>query len=277
MSYFVLMNMSTLTNFTNEQWAFIEPHLPKPAKTGRPGANDRQTLEAILWIDRTGARWQDLPKEYGEDSTANRRLRHWQELGVFQIIWQAGLQALDEQGKLDLTQSNLDATFAPAKGSWAGVGNTRKGKGTKIEIVSEGHSIPLSVTVASANEAEITLAEPTVKSIRIPKRRGRPQTRPELVCADKAYDSMAFRRALRKRGIKTAIPERTSKKQKRRKKGPKPKCEKANYEQRWKVERTFAWFGNFRRMLIRWEREFEAFKGFVIFTCMFVTIRNVVT
>lgn len=269
--------MSTGTHFTDEQWDFIEPLLPKSANTGRPRANDRQTLEAILWIDRTGARWQDLPKEYGDDSTANRRLHRWQELGVFQIIWQAGLQALDEQGKLDLTQTNLDATFAPAKGGGAEVGNTRKGKGTKIEIVSEGHSIPLSVTVASANEAEITLAEPTVKAIRITKKRGRPQTRPKLVCADKAYDSMAFRRALRKRGIKTAIPERTSKKQKRRKKGPKPKCEKANYEQRWKVERTFAWMGNFRRTLIRWERKFEGFKGFVIFTCMFLTIRNVVT
>lgn len=271
------MNMSTLTRFTDAQWAFIEPLLPKPAKTGRPRANDRRTLEAMLWIDRTGARWQDLPKEYGDDSTANRRLLQWQKLGIFQTIWQAGLQALSEQGKLDLTQTNLDATFAPAKGGGDEVGNTRKGKGTKIEIVSEGHSIPLSVIVASANEAEITLAAPTVAGIRIPKRRGRPQSRPKLICADKAYDSMPFRRTLRKRGIKSAIPERTSKKQKRRKKGPKPKCEKANYEQRWKVERTFAWLGNFRRMLIRWEREFEAFKGFVIFTCMFMTIRNVVT
>lgn len=271
------MNMSTLTHFTDQQWAFIEPLLPKPAKTGRPRANDRRTLEAMLWVDRTGARWQDLPKEYGDDSTANRRLLKWQKLGVFQTIWQAGLQALDEQGKLDLTQTNLDATFAPAKGGGSEVGNTRKGKGTKIEIVSEGHSIPLSVIVASANEAEITLAEPTVEAIRIPKRRGRPQSRPKLICADKAYDSMALRRTLQKRGIKSAIPERTSKKQKRRKKGPKPKCEKTNYEQRWKVERTFAWFGNFRRMLIRWEHHFEAFKGFVIFTCMFMTIRNVVT
>lgn len=269
--------MSTGTHFTDEQWAFIETHLPKPHKMGRPRANDRRTLEAILWVDRTGARWQDLPTEYGDDSTAHSRLVEWQNQGVFQIIWQAGLQALDELGKLDLTQTNLDATFAPAKGGGAEVGNTRKGKGTKIEIVSEGHSIPLSLTVASANEAEITLAEPTVAAIRITTRRGRPKTRPKLVCADKAYDSMAFRRALRKRGIKTAIPERTSKKQKRRKKGPKPQCPKANYEQRWKVERTFAWLGNFRRTLIRWERKFEAFKGFVTFTCMFVTIRNVVT
>src|SRR5215210_5720591 len=178
------MSMSTGTHFTEQQWAFIQPLLPKPSKMGRPRANDRRTLEAILWIDRTGARWQDLPKEYGDDSTANRRLQQWQALGVFETIWQAALQALDEQGQLDLTQTTLDATFAPAKGGGAEVGNTRKGKGTKIELVSDGRSIPLSVVVASANEAEVTLAQPTLKAIRISTRRGRPKTRPKLICAD---------------------------------------------------------------------------------------------
>src|SRR5215212_6487862 len=217
--------MSTGTHFTEQQWAFIQPLLPKPPKMGRPRANDRRTLEAILWIDRTGARWQDLAPEYGDDSTANRRLLEWQALGVFETSWQVGLQALAEQGKLDLTQTNLDATFAPAKGAGAEVGNTGKGKGTKIELVSDGRSIPLGVVVASANEAEITLAQPRVKAIRSSTKPGRPKTRPALICADKAYASRPLRRALRKRGIKTAIPERTSQKHKhkRRKKGPKPR------------------------------------------------------
>lgn len=270
------MNMSTLTHFTDEQWAFMQPLLPGPNEIGRPRANDRRTLEAILWVLRTGARWQDLPKEYGDDSTANRRLIEWQALGVWDTIWQAGLQTADEQGLLDLSQTNLDATFAPAKGGGAGVGKTRKGKGTKIEIVSEANSLPLSLTLAEANQAEVTLALPTVDKIRIPKRRGRPRKRPTRICADKGYDSMPLRRALRKRGIKSAILERTSKKQKRRKRGPKPHCPKVIYAQRYKVERTFAWLGNFRRTLIRWEKRFEAFKGFVTFACMFMTIRKVV-
>lgn len=267
--------MSTGTHFSEAQWAVIEPLLPPPNKMGRPRADDRQTLEAILWIDRTGARWQDLPTEYGDDTTANRRLHQWQKAGVWQKLWQAALQMLDERDLLDLSQTNLDATFAAAKAGGGGVGNTRKGKGTKIEIVSEGHSIPIGLVVANANQAEITLAESTLKTIRIPQARGRPKTRPGLVCADRAYDSQALRRKLQKRGIKSAIPERISSKCKRRKLGPKPHCPQAIYEQRWKVERTFAWFGNFRRVLIRWERRLEAFTGFVTFTCMFITIRNV--
>jgi len=210
--------MSTGTHFSKAQWALIEPLLPLPNKMGRPRANDRQTLEAILWIDRTGARWQDLPTEYGDDSTANRRLHKWQKAGIWQTIWQAGLRILHQHGQLDLSQTNIDATFAPAKAG----GNTRKGKGTKIEIVSEGHSIPISLIVASANEAKITLAETTVRAIRIPMARGRPKTRPKLVCGDRAYDSQAFRRKLEQRGSKSAIPERTSSQRKRRKLGPKP-------------------------------------------------------
>ena len=59
--------------------------------------------------------------------------------------------------------------------------------------------------------------------------------------------------------------------------GPKPKCDKTVYAQRYKIERTFAWLGNFRRILIRWEKRFEAFKGFVTFACMYMTIRKVPT
>jgi transposase len=269
------MNMSTGIHFTDNQWALIKPCIPKPKRMGRPRADDHRTLEAILWVDKTGARWQDLPKEYGDDSTANRRLLQWQDQGVWDTIWQAALQVADEQGLLDLTQTNLAATFAPAKGGGDGVGLTRKGKGTKTLMVSEANSLPLSVSVAAADEAETALALPTVDKIRIPKRRGRPQTRPRRICGDKAYDSMPLRREFRRRGITANFPERVSAKRKRRRKGPKPKCPKVIYAQRYKVERTFAWLGYFRRLLVRWERKLSAFLGFVNFTCMFMLIRKV--
>src|SRR5438128_889642 len=49
---------------TDEQWARIEPHLPRYAPSprgGRPRADDRECLEGVLWLLRTGARWQDMP------------------------------------------------------------------------------------------------------------------------------------------------------------------------------------------------------------------------
>jgi putative transposase of IS4/5 family DUF4096 len=49
-----------------QQWVFIRPYLPPPACTGRPRADDRWTIEGILYVLITGCRWQDLPHLAGE-------------------------------------------------------------------------------------------------------------------------------------------------------------------------------------------------------------------
>ena len=64
---------------------------------------------------RTGARWQDLPREYGSDTTCHRRLQDWQREGVWERIRQVFLGELDEEGKLDWSKAFLDGTFVPAK------------------------------------------------------------------------------------------------------------------------------------------------------------------
>ncbi len=70
---------------TDAQWEKIAPLLPKPPKrrkAGRPPIENRRVLEGILWILRSGARWQDLPEKYPHPSTCWRRLRDWEE-GAF--------------------------------------------------------------------------------------------------------------------------------------------------------------------------------------------------
>jgi transposase len=47
------------------QWELIAPLLPKPKRRGKPRAEDRRTLNGILWVLRSGARWKDLPPKYG--------------------------------------------------------------------------------------------------------------------------------------------------------------------------------------------------------------------
>lgn len=103
------------THLTDRQWAFIQPLLPPPARTGRPRADDRRTIEGILSILITGCRWQDLPREYGAPTTVWRRLKHWGEAGVWERIWYAALAALDQQGQLDWSVAFLDGSFAPAR------------------------------------------------------------------------------------------------------------------------------------------------------------------
>ena len=56
---------------TDEQWTRIEPLLPKlkRRKRGRPPKDNRHVFEGILWILKTGARWRDLPKDFGVSSS----------------------------------------------------------------------------------------------------------------------------------------------------------------------------------------------------------------
>jgi transposase len=100
---------------SEEQWAKIEPLLPKLRSRGRPWADNRRVLEGILWVLKTGARWRDLPKEYPSPSTCWRRLRQWEEQDVWLNIWRQFLGELDQRGKLDWSESFLDGSFVPAK------------------------------------------------------------------------------------------------------------------------------------------------------------------
>ena len=110
--------MAKYTRFINdEQWKKIEPLLPKPktGRVGRPCADNREVLEGILWILRTGARWKDLPKRYPSASTCWRRLSRWEEEGVWLKVWRKFLGDLDEQTLLDWEEAFIDGSFAPAK------------------------------------------------------------------------------------------------------------------------------------------------------------------
>jgi transposase len=100
---------------TDQQWEVIAPHLPLRKRTGRPRADDRKTLEGILWVLRNGARWQDVPREYGTPTTCWRRLRQWEESGVWETLWRAILASLEAEQKLNWAQAFLDGSFVPAK------------------------------------------------------------------------------------------------------------------------------------------------------------------
>jgi transposase len=262
-------------HFSDSEWAFISPLLPAPARTGRPRANDRRTIEGILYILITGCRWQDLPREYGAPTTAWRGLKHWGELGVWERIWRAALIQLDRVGQLDWSMAFLDGSFVPAKTGGVGVGLTRKGKGAKWMLVVDGHGVPLGFHLASANQAEVRLAEQTLASIRVARSRGRPKQRPAKLVADRGYDSAAFRQALRRRGIAMCIPPKRRPPSWRAKRGRPVLARKDDYRQRYTVERSFAWLGHFRRLLIRWERDLAVYRSFCTFGLLLVCLRRV--
>ena len=103
---------------TEAQWQKIGPLLPRPPKHprgGRPPAANRRVLEGILWILRSGARWQDLPSEFPSPATCWRRLRRWEEQGLWLRVWRTFLAELNERQQVKWSESFLDGSFAPAK------------------------------------------------------------------------------------------------------------------------------------------------------------------
>ena len=152
------------------------------------------------------------------------------------------------------------------------VGKTRKGKGTKIMMVTDGEGTPIAAHIESASPAEVKLIEVTLAQISITKagHRGAPRRKPDRFIADRAYDSNALRQRLAQQGIRPIIPCRSTSRNATHQDGR----ELRRYRKRWKVERAFAWLLNFRRITVRWERLDIMYGAFVHLACVVIVLRK---
>ena len=104
----------------DDLWAAVEPLLP-PArprpKGGRPPVPDRAALTGILFVLKSGLPWEMLPAEMGCGSGMScwRRLRDWQDAGVWAALHRALLERLHGAGQLDWRRAALDSASVPAK------------------------------------------------------------------------------------------------------------------------------------------------------------------
>jgi transposase len=111
--------MARVTSFLkDEQWEKLEPLLPKTApgkRGGRPWRDNRKVLVGILWVLNSGACWRDLPARYPSSAKCWRRLRLWEDLGIWLDIWRVPLAELDERQYLDCEEAFADGSFASKK------------------------------------------------------------------------------------------------------------------------------------------------------------------
>jgi transposase len=118
----------------DEQWEIVKPLLPKVAKRadgrGRPRVDDREILNGILWVLRTGAAWYDMPDRYPAYQTCHRRFQEWAQKGTFEKVLRALVQDVKERGGLDLTECFIDGSFVIAKKGAAG---WEKPSGAKVQ------------------------------------------------------------------------------------------------------------------------------------------------
>jgi transposase len=105
---------------SDELWEIVEPLLPEePPKPqgGRPRLDDRATLTGIVFVLKSGIPWEMLPQEMGCGSgvTCWRRLKEWQEAGIWERLLQALLDRLGEADQIDWERASLDSASVPAK------------------------------------------------------------------------------------------------------------------------------------------------------------------
>ena len=130
-------------------------------------------------------------------------------------------------------------------------------------VVADGEGVPLGVLTESASRHEVTLVEKALDEAVASERL-------ECLVYDKAGDSDRLRDAMAARGIEFICPHRANRKKTRRQDGRRLR----RYARRWKIERTISWFGDFRRLVVRYEHEIVMYTGFVHVACLMITLRK---
>jgi transposase len=138
-------------------------------------------------------------------------------------------------------------------------------------VVASGQGIPLAVHLDSASPGEVTLIETTLANVKVPRKgKGHPESKPLRLIYDRAADSDPLRERLARRGIELVCPHRIN-----RIKPPTQDGRKLRrYKRRWKMERLFAWLGNFRRLVVRWDRDLKTYRAFFHMACLLITLRK---
>lgn len=143
------------------------------------------------------------------------------------------------------------------------MGKTKRGKGSKIELLVDGGGLPLSSFVTSASHAEVNTVE-TLVDVRVcPKC-------PDRLIYDKAADADWLRASLAGRGIELICPHRKGRKKARTQDGRKLR----RYRHRWIVERTISWLQCCRRLITRHEYYPHLFEGFVHLACAMILLKR---
>jgi transposase len=250
-------------DLTDEQWAVLEPLLPKGMRAGRPPVwSRRQLIDGIRFRVRTGVPWRDVPVEYGPWGRVYDLFRRWQRNGTWQQIL-TRLQSLANAKGAITWDLSVDSTVCrahrhaagarrqgglqrePPGGVFAepgdhGLGRSRGGFTTKLHLAVEQGQKPMSM-ITAGQRGDSPQFEPVLEKVRVPRiGPGRPRVRPRRVRTDKASASHRNRVYLRRHGIRRTIPDKADQARNRQKLGSRggrpPRFAPADHRKRHAVE-----------------------------------------
>lgn len=123
--------MAGVFRIPDEMWERIEPLIPPPAKVhrfggGRPRVPDRQIMDGIFFVLRTGCQWRALDATgICKGTTAHDRFQEWRRAGFFEALWQRALRDYDEGVGIDWSWLSIDGSMGKARWEAGTRGRTR--------------------------------------------------------------------------------------------------------------------------------------------------------
>jgi transposase len=217
-----------------------------------------------MYVLTTGIPWEYLPREMGCGSGVScwRRLRDWQQQGIWKKLHRLLLNRLRHADRIDFSRVLVDSSSVRAVFGGTQTGPSpvdRRKNGSKHHLLTDARGVPLATIITGANRHDVTQLLPLVRAVPpIAGKMGRPRRRPDQLQGDRAYDSKPHRKALRALGIKPILAKRNT-----------PHGSGLGVY-RWVVERTIAWLHQFRRLRTRCEKRILMHRAFVHLACALI-------
>ena len=233
--------MSYHTDLSDQQWALIEPLLPDALWGGRPRTTDlRRVVEAIMYLIKTGCQWRLLPADFPPWQTVYVYFRKWNRDGTLRKVQQRLVRNVrrKEGKRSDPTIAILDSQSVKTGkmvSAEKGYDGGKRVKGRKRHIAVDILGLPLAMSVTSANTHDKVGGRRVIERVsRLVKGRGL-----KKVYADGGYAGAPFKKIVKDAlGARMQVSKGIGQKYKRF----------VPIAKRWVVERTFAWFGDYRRL-----------------------------
>jgi putative transposase len=251
------------TDLTDEQFALVEPHLPRPKRTGRPPADLRAVVNAILYLARTGCQWRLLPKDFPPWSTVHTWYRRWRRDGTWERVNEAlRRQARRRAGRHPSPRSSaMDSQSAQTAGQGGETGYDagKKVKGRKRHLWVDSLGLLLAVLVTAADAHDARAACDLLH-----RRPWDEVPRLRVVYADSQYAAGCLREdVFDLADFRLVVVSR-----------PAGAEGWVALPQRWVVERTFGWLGRSRRLSKDYERLPESSEAMIQVSMIHLMLRR---